>query len=421
MNRVESVEIEMLGAGNEVGRSAILVRGVENILLDCGVKIQPEPPKYPDLPKGIDACVISHAHLDHCGAAPMLFANGTKNMYMTDATLELSTLLINDSMKVARKEGYFTPFGKNDLKAMIKGTRAMNYNHKFRIGGFSCSLYDAGHIPGSAGVLMHSIKNGRKIFYTGDIQTADSQLLRGCRLPAGADTLIIESTYGVRDHPPREKEEKRLLEEVEEALAQNEVVLMPVFAIGRAQEVMLILEKYAGRIALDGMAKSASEIVSNHGRYLKNKGRFRNMLKRVKFIRTDAERAKALGRYPIIITSAGMLGGGPAIHYLRAMQKWKASKVIFTGFLVEESPGRNLIETKIFKNAEEQFHVHCELHQFGLSAHAGRSGLFDIIRKLKPKQVICVHGDQCGEFAKDISERFGIDAFAPKNGESVRI
>lgn len=410
------MEVQVLGAGNEVGKSAILVKDRKNVLLDCGVKIQPEPPQYPDLPADIHASVISHAHLDHCGATPLLTKSQIP-VYMTDVTRELVSLLIKDSIKVGIKQGYPTPFGKPQLKALMKNTKVVNYGQKFNAGNFNCSLFDAGHIPGSSGVFMN---NDKKVFYTGDIQTEDSQLLRGCKLPKETDLLIIESTYSNRNHPPKEKEDKRLLTAVEEAIGNDEVALIPVFAVGRAQEVLLILEKYANKIAIDGMARAASDIVSLYSHYLKDK-RLKNVMKKIKFVHTDEERMRVLKKRPIIITSAGMLGGGPAIHYLRLIQKRQLSKVLFTGFLVEESPGRNLIQTKIFQNAEEKFHVHCDLQQFELSAHAGRDGLFKIIEKLKPKQVITVHGEHCKEFAKEIHEKYNIEAYAPKNSETVRI
>ncbi|MBI3190115.1 hypothetical protein HYZ41_00265 [archaeon] len=122
-----------------------------------------------------------------------------------------------------------------------------------------------------------------------------------------------------------------------------------------------------------------------------------------------------------MISSAGMLGGGPAVSYLRDIKERKESKVIFCGFLIEDTPGRNLIQTKIFKNAEEEFNVHCDLHQFELSAHTDRRGLFEIVKRTNPKQIICVHGDNCKKFAAELEEHFGIEAFAPKNGEVVKV
>ena len=191
--------------------------------------------------------------------------------------------------------------------------------------------------------------------------------------------------------------------------------------MGRAQEVMLILKEYADKIALDGMAKIASEIIGEYGSYIKNPNGFRALLKRVKFIRTNEERAAAIKKYPIIIASAGMLGGGPAVRYLKEMQSLKGSKVLFSGFLVEESPGKNLIETRVFENSEERFSVHADLQQIALSAHADRTGLMDIIRRTRPETVICVHGDKCDEFAKDIEKEFNIQVFAPKNGEKIKV
>ena len=410
-------EIEILGSGSEVGRSAILVSGKKRFVMDYGVKIQPEPPKYPMIEK-VDAAIVSHAHLDHVGAVPMLLKNNKLPVYMNDITLELGTMLVKDSMKVAKKEGFTVPFGKNDLKRMVKSSKIVKYNERFRVGEFSCSLWSSGHIPGSSSVMVESNK---KIFYTADIQARPSNLLNACHLPDKVDVLIIESTYGMKVQAPRATEEKRLIEAVEETIANNSVALMPVFAVGRAQEVMLILKDYANKIAIDGMVKLASEIVAEYGSYIKNPKEFRDLLKAVKFVRTDDDRALALKKYPIIIASAGMLGGGPAVHYLRELQKLEMSKVLFSGFLVEESPGRNLIETRIFENSEEKFHVKGDIQQMELSAHADRNGLFEIIRRTNPETVICVHGDKCSEFAKDIEEKFKVQAYAPKNGETIKV
>ncbi len=414
---VIAMNIEVLGSGSEVGRSSIVVSDQKRVVMDCGVKIQPEPPKYPAIER-VDAAIISHAHLDHIGAAPMLFRKGKIPVYMNDITLELGAMLVKDSMKVAKKEGFPVPFDKGHLKKMVKNTKIVRYNEKFRVGNMNCTLWHSGHIPGSSSIM---IEGKKKVFYTADIQTRPSHLLNPCQLPEKVDVLVVESTYGMKVQADRKKEEKRLVDVVEETLANDGVALMPVFAVGRAQEVMMILEEYINKIALDGMAKQASEIVAQYGSYIKSPKDFRNLLKKVKFVRTDSERAEAIKKYPIIIASAGMLGGGPAVHYLREIQSMGGAKVLFTGFLVEDSPGRNLIETRIFENSEERFHVHGDLQQIELSAHADRNGLFDIIRRTRPETVICVHGDKCSEFAKDIEKEFNVQAFAPKNGESIKV
>ena len=413
------MQIEILGNGGEIGRAAFLVTSNNtNVMLDYGVKLQPEPPQYPVMRK-TDNIILSHAHLDHCGGIPALYEKSKPAAVMTDVTLDLSKMLLLDSLKVSKKEGYHTPFNKSDIKKMVSHTRTINYKQKFRVGVFDAMLFDAGHIPGSAGILM---KNKKTIFYTGDIQTAESNLLHGCKLPDRADVLMIESTYSYKNHPSREREEERLKQHVEEALAREEKVLFPVFASGRAQEVLLILEKYANKIALDGMAKKASDIISKYPGYLKDKKRLKHVLRKVHWVHGEESRRKATEHYPIVIATAGMLGGGPAIHYLREMKHRAQSKVLFTGFLVEESPGRQLLETKIFQTAEEKFDVHCHIDQFQLSAHAGRSGLMHIIKKLNPETVICVHGERTKEFAKDIEKQFpGVQAIAPKNGDVIKV
>jgi len=151
-------------------------------------------------------------------------------------------------------------------------------------------LWPSGHIPGSNGILAEGKK---RVFYTSDIQTTDSHLLKKCQLPQNVDTLVIESTYGLRNRLPREHLEQLLIESVDEALSNDEIVLMPVFAVGRAQEVMMILEKYANRIVMDGMARLASDIIADYSYYLREPNRYKAMLKKIKFAKTDEDRKKA--------------------------------------------------------------------------------------------------------------------------------
>ncbi len=349
----------------------------------------------------------------------MLYRNNRPQIMMNDVTHGLLELLINDSIKVGKLQGYPTPFTIREFKRLSKATRLVNYNEKFRINGTTCSLLDAGHIPGSGGIL---IEEKKRTFFTGDIQTDDSHLLNPCVLPKKVDTLILESTYGDRVRRDRADEEQQFLECVEEGLANNESVLIPTFAVGRAAEIISILENYAGKIALDGMAKKATEIAAQYSRYLKGGKKLRHLLRKVHLIKTRKQRKSVVKKYPIIISSAGMLSGGPAVSYLRDIRKREHSKVIFTGFLAEDSPGRKLMQTSRYISEEDQFNVKCNLNQFELSAHADRNGLVDIIRRTKPKKVICVHGDNTKKFAKFLEKEFpNIEFIAPKNGDIEKL
>lgn len=414
------MRLEILGSGHEVGRSALAIKERNtNIILDYGTHIQTSPPQFPLWTKDVSAVLLSHAHLDHSGGLPILYRDEKPPLFTNDVTLESIALLIKDSMKIARKEKYLLPYSRNDFKRMMKSAKLVGYEERFRVDGFDCMLYDAGHIPGSAGIFLAG--GGKKIFYTGDTKLEPTRLLNGCKLPSAADVLITESTYSDREHPDREEEEKKFIGSIEEALAQDETALVPVFAIGRAQEVLLILEKYTKKIALDGMAKTASEIILDYKYHLKDPNRLKKILSKIKWIHTDKEREKAAKKYPIIVTTAAMMAGGPVLYYLRHLSRRPEAKVLFTGYLVEDSPARGLIETGVFQNIEEKYHVHCDVQQFDLSSHSGQSELLEIIKRTKPKQVICVHGDECEKFASAVEEEFNIEATAPKNGDVLEI
>jgi len=262
----------------------------------------------------------------------------------------------------------------------------------------------------------------KKIFYTGDIKLESTRLVNGCKLPKeNIDVLIIESTYSNRNHPNRIKQEEKFKDEIDQALNNNEIALVPVFAVGRAQEILLILKDYANYIALDGMAKEATEIILGYKKYLSNYMELKKIFNKIKKMKNNKQRDSIIKKPCIIITTAGMLSGGPVVHYIKKIHERKESRIILTGFQVEGTHGKTLLDTGVFKNEDIEIPVRCKISKFDFSSHAGKNELFEIMKKLKPKKVFCVHGDKCKEFAKEIENKFKIDAFAPEIGEEVKI
>ncbi len=415
------MELQFLGGCREVGRSGILLstKGT-NIILDYGVELQPDI-RYPLFPKKkIHAVIPTHCHLDHVGSVPVLFKKYEPTVYMTRLTYELSDLLIKDFLKVARRNKKPLRFSRRDFKKMKRNVKIVDYEEEFQIGDVKIKLYDAGHVPGSAGVLLNV--EGKNVFYTGDIKLYPTRLLNGCVLPKeDIDVLIMETTYGDREHPPRDQHEREFRDEVDYALNQEEFALVPVFAIGRAQEMMLVLKGYEKYMVLDGMAKEATRIMIRYNKYLRSPGDLGSIFNKIRVIENDRQRRDVLKRSSVILSTAGMLSGGPMIFYLKKLRNRKDSRVIFVGYQVEGTPGNYLLNTGVFKNDETEFDVKCKIRKFDFSAHAGRRELLEIVKKLRPKKVICVHGDHPEKFAKDVEKKFGIDATAPKNGDKITL
>ena len=198
------MKIQILGAGREVGGSGVSILDKNtNILMDYGLKVQSRPPSGPIPTKEVNAIFLTHAHLDHSGYLPVLYKNESPKLFTNDITLEAVNLLLEDSLKIAKREKYFLDFGRKEIKAMNRNAILLNYNESIKVNEFECKLLDAGHIPGSTSVLLEH-KLGKRIFYTGDIKIESSRLLNGAEIPEKTDVLITESTYSASDHPGRE-------------------------------------------------------------------------------------------------------------------------------------------------------------------------------------------------------------------------
>jgi putative mRNA 3-end processing factor len=396
-----------------VGASGILVEeNNDRIVLDYGTKIREIPPKFPLPVEKPKAVLLSHAHLDHCGASPLLVKKYSTPIYALDVTKELTELLLEDSIKVSREEGVELPFNEFDVRQTIKNFVLVDYNKPFKVGNFQITYFDAGHIPGSAMIFVEN--KDTNLLYTGDINDINTRLLEKCEddLPK-VKNLIIDSTYSDREHPDRKREEKELVKMIEETISDNHPVIVAAFAVGRAQEILLILAKHgiSYPLFMDGMAKKATTIINNYKKYLREPEDLEEALKLVTYVKGRMRR-RLVTEAACIITTSGMLTGGPVVKYIEKLYKKEKASLILTGWQIEGTPGRILLETGRFIHENLDLEVKMRVKRFDFSAHAGRKGLFEFVKKLNPEKVFCIHGDHTEEFAEEL-RREGFDAVAP--------
>lgn len=414
------IELTFLGASGEVGASGILVdNGVEKIVMDYGADTETTPPRPPLPVEGkIDSVLLTHAHLDHCGSLPLLIQKNRVPIYALECTRDLAELLLNDSLKINMEtigsiEDAKLPFTKRDVKNTIRSFVAVNYRKSFRLHAAKVTYYDAGHIPGSAMSLVDV--DGKHILYTGNYNTIDTRLLKRADedLPE-IHALITESTYSDRDHPDREDQEREFADTVRATIFNGGVALISSFAIGRSQEILLILDKYGidFPVYMDGMAKKATTIINKHKNLLRDPTSLDKALENVEYISSDRMRQKIIKQPCAIITTSGMLDGGPIVPYIRRLHDDERASLILTGFQAKGSAGKTLLETGhfIFENLDLEMKM--RVRRFDFSAHLGRKQLFDFIGKTSPERVFCVHGDHTEEFAMELRQN-GFDAVAP--------
>jgi len=422
------VEIKVLGAAGEVGRSAFQVNcdGV-NFLLDYGVmfgKPRGAPPTYPlhVKPRDIDSVIITHAHLDHSGCVPSLFVSGNCNVYGTAPTFDLSKLLIQDMIKIEKNSH---SFGSPEIENMMQKSKIIGFKEKITRGDATFELRSSGHVVGGSTVIVES--NNKKLFYTGDINLRGSRLLPPADLNIGEmDMVITESTYSQQNQMPRKESEKGLIDFANEVMDRNGTLFIPSFSVERSQEVasVLISSGFKHKIIMDGMALKVNEVLLRYPEYLRNSEVFEDVIDRVVAINDHKERKRALTEPCVVISPAGMLVGGNAVYYLQQLAFDDKNGIALVSYQGEGTPGKKLLETGKVETRGKDLNVVAEVKQFQFSGHADRDSLFDMIKNLKgnPK-IMTVHGDDesCTRFAEEIHERFGFDAHAAKLDEKITI
>lgn len=420
--------ITFLGASREVGRSGFLVESEDRLLLDYGLKFGQQHKTEEPLPvkQHLDAIVLSHAHMDHSGNLPKLFTNSNALTYLTQPTLDLSNLLWEDSLKIAGHEGVHAGFSKDELNRIKRYSFPVGYKRKLHITqDVVMEFLDAGHILGSAMPKL-TFDNDKTLLYTGDLNPAETRLHYGTDLKAGkVDSLIIESTYGNRNHPPRKELEKVFAEEVQDIIDRGGWALVPSFAIGRGQEVIEILHshKVEAPIFYDGMGQKAAQIMLNHPQYLKDPKGLKKALNQAIFVRGQKERKNALKAPAVIVASAGMMQGGPILFYTRKLRLDPNSKLFFTGYQAAGTIGRQILETKKFLEERMETEISLEVEKFDFSAHAQKDDLLKAVSRWNPEKIFLVHGDaEVMEFFKERLKENGFSkAEMPKQGQTLKL
>ena len=390
-------QLTFLGSCREVGRSGFyLEEKNESVLVDYGVKFT-DPPSFPDkVPTDdLQGIAVTHAHLDHSGGVPRILRETDASLFCTPATRDLSILLLRDMYKISNGQ---VPFDRKDIALVRRQCQATAYEETIPLGHpFEMTLFNAGHIPGSA---MVSIRvNGKRILFTGDFNAIESQLNPGARknLPKH-DVVVTESTYAQRINPPREKTEEGLINTVLETLERGGTALIPAFGVGRSQEIMCILEqsniprKYP--IYVDGMARAVNDILVRHPEYLQSPKSFQRAVSRSIIINDNRDRAKAVKKAGIIISPAGMLKGGASHLYFKMVHDDPKNSIIFVSYQIPGTPGAELLRTGKVSVGDRDFEVAAEIRQHHLSSHSDSRGMLDMLLKIPGEpEFYAVHGE----------------------------
>jgi len=412
-----NITFQFLGGVEEVGRlSMVLDLEDSRFLFEYGMN-PGKPPEYPMQPPDVDMILLTHCHLDHSGMIPWLFIKNGQKIFTTDLTREVSTLLHNDSIKIAKSEGYATPYSPSEVKKAKNSVVPVKPNQNKPISeNIELKTHDAGHIPGS---LMFELVSDKKILFTGDINTIDTKIVKGTK-PVDCDILFLEGTYAGRDHPKKREEiERDMLDKIDEVVRRDGVAVLPAFAVSRSQEIAMILRKSGYNVWFDGMGRKVSKLFLKYSKYLKSPENLKKSLNEINFIHSDHGRKLAVSKADVILTSSGMMDGGPVLNYMNKLRTDPKNGVILTGYQVPDSNARLLVDHGMLDFYGVKEKVSCSVDYFDLSAHAGHSELIDFAKKCNPEKIVLMHSENREELAKPLADF--AEVLTPLTGEIVEL
>jgi len=454
----EWIKITALGGFKEVGRSCLLLQTPKsNVMVDCGLNIDTSDntKAYPYLNAmnltldQLDAVIVTHAHLDHSGFVPYLYAYGYNGpTYCTPPTRDLMVLLQQDCVNVMQSEGKGAPYSEKDIKKMLTHVVTREYGEVTDVTpDIRFTFHNAGHMLGSAQVHLHVGEGLHNLVVTGDMKYGRTKLLdiADTHFPR-VETLLIESTYGSHEEvkPRLEEGEQRFVQALKQVIDRKGKALIPVIASGRAQEVMLVLEEHLRDwnvpVYIDGMSLEASAIHTVYPEYLR-----RNIQRRIlqndspfdkpMFRSAAGMDRKAICESPepcIIVAPSGMLTGGPSVQFLRLLAGDPKNAIVFTGWQSAMSLGRKIQngakEVPILGEGGKLESLKINLQNYTADFFGGHSDWTQLLayaRNLRPHptKIITMHGEEgrCEEFARTLSRMLRVEARPLMDLDSVRL
>ncbi len=450
------IRVTTLGCCREVGRAAFLLSTPESrVLIDCGEKPDSfEATPYLYVPEihplsQLDAVVLTHAHLDHCAYIPLLYKYGYEGpVYSTPPTRDLAAMLQLDYLDVVNKEGKTIPYSSNEVKEYIKHSIVLNYGCVTDIApDIKLTFHNAGHILGSAIAHFHVGDGLYNVAFTGDLHYGKSRLFNAAvnHFPR-LEALFMESTYGgAQDmQPSRADAEERLYGVLCEVLERGGKIIIPAFSVGRSQEVMLAIEEGMRlgkfppvKVYLDGMIKEATAIHTTYPEYLNSE--LRNLIFKeghnpflaecFEQVDSSEKRERVITGEPcVIITTSGMLNGGPVMEYLRNLAADERNCLVFVGYQADGTLGRRIQkgwrEIPIGNRETIVVNLDC-ITVDGFSGHSDRRQLMNFVSHMQPKpeKIFAIHGDENKtiDLASSIYKKLHIQTTSPMNLETYRL
>ena len=445
------------GGASEVGASFLLLQlDGKNIALDCGVRMSGDP--LPDFGitndfGSLDCVLLSHAHMDHSGALPLLSrAYPNAKIYMTHATKDLIQILLYDSLKIMEsRESEIPIYSLSHVEQMLDNVLCFSPTHTFKPfsnSDITVTFYSAGHIAGAVGIFVSGTEGS--FFYSGDFSVSPQRTVEGASFPKlRPDVSVYESTYGDRLHTNREVEEERLVSKVSEVISRGGKLLIPAFSLGRSQEIILSINRAISKkqlpksikVYVDGMVNDVCRAFLKNPNYLRTqygkrilKGRDIFYSDNVVSVNRNKELREKIVTGDdscVIISSSGMLVGGPSQWYAERLANNSKNAIALTGYQDEESPGRQLMDLvnsdnvgdRVLKIGDKTIQIKCDVSMYGLSAHADKLQILALAESLSSKHTFFNHGNETvveslgAEFQKGHNGR----VYIPKNGETYNL